>query len=227
MPKDQRTHSVPPTDTCTISYPALYGRGIVHSTLCTLFWFFPAPVAEHPGAASGPWFAQPPSPWPVPFPPRPPLCASVLDTSRGSVVALVLWSGPTPCTRASRSCSCGGSPCGPGGDGPGRMQGLPGPVHNVSVHARGLRPRQVGPSLAITGWSVLPSACSERVGPRQKRRFRGSIPCLHIPLSTLHWHRYRCQRMTRGQRGWLTLRCRGLAPFNIVPVCPGTPERSR
>src|SRR5207249_2073693 len=39
------------------------------------------------------------------------------------------------------------------------LQGLPGPAHSVSVHARGLRPRQVGPSLAISGWSVLPSAC--------------------------------------------------------------------
>src|SRR5262245_47438086 len=129
-----------------------------------------------------------------------------------------------PCITAV---SLAGSPCGPGCDGPGQMQGLPGPAHNVSVHARGLRPRQVGPSLAITGWSVLPSACSERVGTREKRRFRGSIPCLHVPLSTLHWHRYQGQCMTRGQRGWRTLRCRGLAPFNIVPVCPGTPERPR
>ena len=56
-------------------------------------------------------------------------------------------------------------------------------------------------------------------------RFRGSIPCLHVPLSTLRRLRYRGLRMTRGQRGWLTLRCLGLAPFNIVPVCPGTPER--
>jgi hypothetical protein len=58
-------------------------------------------------------------------------------------------------------------------------------------------------------------------------RFRGSIPCLHVPLSTLRRRRYRGLRMTRGQRGWLALRCLGLAPFNIVPVCPGTPERWR
>ncbi len=31
--------------------------------------------------------------------------------------------------------------------------------------------------------------------------------------------------MTRGQRGWLTLRCQRLALFHPVPVCPGTPER--
>jgi hypothetical protein len=31
--------------------------------------------------------------------------------------------------------------------------------------------------------------------------------------------------MTRGQRGWLALRCQRLALFHTVPVCPGTPER--
>ncbi len=186
-----------------------------------------APGAGHSGAASGPWCAPPPSPWPAPCPPRPPPCASVRDNARCSVVSVVLWRGPTPCTRPSRSCSWGDAPCGPGCDGPGPLQGLPGPAPHVSVHARGLRPRQVGPSLALTGGAVLPSACSERGGTRDKRRGRRSIPCLHLPLSTLHWHRYRGQRMTRGQRGWLALRCRGLAPFNTVPVCPGTPERPR
>ena len=51
--------------------------------------------------------------------------------------------------------------------------------------------------------------------------FRGSILCLHVPLSTLHEPRYRGSRMTRGQRGWLDLRCQGLAPFTTVPACPG------
>ena len=57
--------------------------------------------------------------------------------------------------------------------------------------------------------------------------FRGSIPCLHVPLSTLHRPRYQSLRMTRGQRGWLDLRCQRLALFHTVPVCPGTPERWR
>jgi hypothetical protein len=56
-------------------------------------------------------------------------------------------------------------------------------------------------------------------------RFRGSIPCLHVPLSTLHGPRYRGSRMTRGQRGWLDLRCWRLALLHTVPVCLGTPER--
>jgi hypothetical protein len=56
-------------------------------------------------------------------------------------------------------------------------------------------------------------------------RFRGSIPCLHVPLSTLHGLRYRNSRMTRGQCGWLDRHCRRLPLLHIMPVCPGTPER--
>ena len=104
----------------------------------------------------------------------------------------------------------------------GQMQGLPGSAHRVSTHARGLRPRRVRLRLARTASTVWPSACSERVGTREKRRFRGSISCLHVPLSTLRRHRYRCLRMTRGQCGWLDLHCLGLAPFNILPAFPGT-----
>lgn len=35
--------------------------------------------------------------------------------------------------------------------------------------------------------------------------FRGSIPCLHFPLSTLHRRSYERRRMTRGRYGWLDL----------------------
>src|SRR5215813_1987323 len=78
----------------------------------------------------------------------------------------VLWNCPTPCVRASRSWPCG-SPCGPCCDGQGQTQGLPSPAHNVSVHARGLRPRQVRVRLAIVACPLLPSACSERVGTQK------------------------------------------------------------
>ena len=44
-------------------------------------------------------------------------------------------------------------------------------------------------------------------------RFRGSIPALHVPLSTLRLVGYPSLRMTRGQHGWLDLCCRGLAPL--------------
>lgn len=60
-----------------------------------------------------------------------------------------------------------GAPCGPGCDGPGQVQGLPGPAHKVSVHARGLRPRRVRGRLAVAVSPLLPSACSERVGTQE------------------------------------------------------------
>ena len=102
-----------------------------------------------------------------------PLASSLPSTSSAgslgnlcSKASSVLWSCPTPCTRASRSCPMG-SPCGPSTHGPGQIQGLPGSVHRVSVHARGLRPRQVRLPLAKTGSTVLPAACSERVGTQE------------------------------------------------------------
>src|SRR5262245_22556640 len=58
-------------------------------------------------------------------------------------------------------------------------------------------------------------------------RFRGSILCLHVPLSTLRRRRYRRLRMTRGQCGWLDLHCQGLAPFTTVPACPGAYPNAR
>jgi hypothetical protein len=60
-----------------------------------------------------------------------------------------------------------GAPCGPDGDGPGQRQGLPGPAHDVSVHARGLRPRRVRRHLAKAVLTVSPSAGSERVGTQE------------------------------------------------------------
>jgi hypothetical protein len=47
MSEAQHPHNVPTTDACTISYHALHGRDIVHSTLGRLFWFFPAPVTPN------------------------------------------------------------------------------------------------------------------------------------------------------------------------------------
>jgi hypothetical protein len=177
-----------------------------------------APVAGFPGPVSGPCGARPGSPWPAPF--SPPLPPALAHQNRCPRASPILWGCPTPCTRTPRSCPLG-SPCGPGDRSSGQMQGLPGSAHSVSTHARGLRPRWVRLRLARTASTVLPSACSERVGTRETRRFRGSILCLRVPLSTLRQHRYRCLRMTRGQCGWLDLHCLGLAPFTTVPACPG------
>jgi hypothetical protein len=56
-------------------------------------------------------------------------------------------------------------------------------------------------------------------------RCRGSLPCLHVPLSPLPGPRDRGARRTRGQCGWLNLPCRRLTLLHLVPVCLGTPER--
>jgi len=120
-----------------------------------------APVAGFPGPVSGPCGTRPGSPWPAPFSPPPPPALAHQDHCSGA--SPILWGCPTPCTCTSRSYPLG-SPCGPGHPAPGQMQGLPGSAPRVSVHARGLRPRQVCPPLALAGWAVSPSACSERVG---------------------------------------------------------------
>src|SRR4029453_9359718 len=111
-----------------------------------------APVTGFPGAVSGPCGARPGSPPPA-----------LAHQDHCSGASSILWGCPTPCTRPSRAYPVG-SPCGPDHTTPGQMQGLPGSAHSVSVHARGLRPRQVHVRLAMTAYPLLPSACSERVG---------------------------------------------------------------
>jgi hypothetical protein len=86
------------------------------------------------------------------------------------------------------------------------------------------------PGLWTPCHSGVPSVAFRVFGARRHpgvARFRGSIPCLHVPLSTLRVSRYREPRMTRGQCGWLDLHCQGLAPFNTSPAFPGAPERWR
>lgn len=70
-------------------------------------------------------------------------------------------------------------------------------------------------------WCCLPS-----YGPRRHsefRPFRGSIPGLHVPLSTLHAQSRNCPRMTRGRGGLLglprtTLSC--ATPRRFIPALP-------
>src|SRR5262249_53669260 len=52
-------------------------------------------------------------------------------------------------------------------------------------------------------------------------QFRGSIPRLHLPLSTLHLRRYRRKYMTRSQCGSLLLHCMKLSfttPCRLLPA---------
>src|SRR5262249_54719953 len=53
------------------------------------------------------------------------------------------------------------------------------------------------------------------------RNFRGSIACLHVPLSTLRVHPCDCPRMTQGQDGSLSLTCVTLTfttPRRFIPA---------
>jgi hypothetical protein len=65
--------------------------------------------------------------------------------------------------------------------------------------------------LAISHSPVLPSAHWNSVSALISDHFHGSIPCLHVPLSTLHVQPCDYPRMTRGQVGSLRLTCTTLA----------------
>ena len=78
--------------------------------------------------------------------------------------------------------------------------------------------------LAISHSSVLPSACWNSVGTLISDHFHGSIPCLHVPLSTLHVQPCDCPRMTRGQVGSLRLTCTTLAFASWVEDWRDTPK---
>src|SRR5207253_4739025 len=89
---------------------------------------------------------------------------------------------------------------------------LPVPGRGASGHAWGLRPRGVLGRLALTASPVWPSASIHRVGTpkypplaQRGKRFRGSIPSLHVPLPTLHPRPCGRARMTQGQSGSLLL----------------------
>ena len=74
----------------------------------------------------------------------------------------------------------------------------------------GLRPRRAVQALALARPAMLPSAQSTASASRVGC-FRGSIPSLCAPLSTLHQHPRGYQRMTRGQCGSLHLHWKRLA----------------
>src|SRR5262245_22301639 len=78
--------------------------------------------------------------------------------------------------------------------------------------------------------SGMPAVAFRVFGARRHpglARFRGSIPCLHVPLSTLHGPRYRGSRMTRGQRGWLTFAVGDLHSFTLCRFVSAHPNAGR
>ena len=74
----------------------------------------------------------------------------------------------------------------------------------------GLRPRRIEAPLAMSLRFVLPSATC--TASASGMTFRGSIPILPFPLSTLRRSSRDARRMTRGQCGSLLLHCAGLPP---------------
>ncbi len=89
----------------------------------------------------------------------------------------------------------------------GRRQGLPVLAQSVSTHARGLRPRQAPPHLALAVCRVLPSESGTTSAPGTETYFRGSIPGLRVPLLTLRARPLGRVHIARGHRGWLALQC--------------------
>ena len=107
--------------------------------------------------------------------------------------------------------------------GDGCCWGLPVLAHEVSKHAWGLRLRRVRVGLALSSFTLLPSAPENSVGTPDGEGFRSSISCLLVPLSTLHRLSRDDQCMTRGQDGLLFLSCRTLsflASCRFIPAFP-------
>src|SRR5262249_51680429 len=80
---------------------------------------------------------------------------------------------------------------------------------------------------AVSGGSLRPPPrryCLPSCGTTsalRSRLFRSSIPCLHVPLSTLRWQPRGWPRMTRGQDGSLNLSCMTLpftTPRRFIPA---------
>ena len=107
-------------------------------------------------------------------------------------------------------------------------QGLPVLAHGASTHARGLvvRPRQAPLHLAIVGAAGVAFGPENSLGTWETSRFRGSIPGLRVPLSTLRARPHGRAHMTRGHRGWLALQCANSSfatPCRFIPA--HLPER--
>src|SRR5262245_44182162 len=146
------------------------------------------------------------------FPPSCPFRSAMVPVSVSPVfcseASSVLRSSQTPCSvhRWLQSLDFPSRPSAPSAS--GGTQGLPVLAHDASTHARGLlvdraRSDRTSPILVQP---VLPSAPDTDSAPGSKTPFRGSIPGLRVPLSTLRERPHSRLHMTRGPRGWLALR---------------------
>ncbi len=106
----------------------------------------------------------------------------------------------------------------------GRTQGLPVFAQSVSTHARGLRPRQAPDAPRPRGAPGIAFGLRNSLGTWIWTLFRGSIPCLRVPLTTLRARPYGRVHMTRGHRGWLALQC---ANSSFAALCRFIPALLR
>ena len=147
----------------------------------------PAPATRRPGSVSGARSAGASSPWPGRFPPL--LRRPVAQLC--SAASSVLRACPTSRARSSSACVSWTSRCGPprhAAD--GRTRDLPVLARDVSVHARGLRPRGVRVALALATHRVWPSASGYSVGTPDATVFAAQYPACTSP----------CQRFTPSLR---------------------------
>ena len=160
-----------------------------------------------PGSASGACWLVPCSPWPPPFAPPTPV-----PVARGrSPASQLLWRGLTSRPRASQASAhhlpdAGQALLGLAG---GEISRFP---RKELTHMLGSTTAPGRQALALARPPVLPST-QRTVSASRGCCFRGSIPSLCAPLSTLHQNPRGFQRMTRGQCGSLHLHWRRLALF--------------
>jgi hypothetical protein len=174
----------------------------------------PAHCARRSGSRSGTRFAAAGSPWPVPFPPPPPpppygrLCSETSAVLRNCPTSHVRSSSAYVLDFPDTACHL---PQAVPWDLPVLEQDVSPCMHRVYDLAR---PNASRASDA--------SAIAFRLIPRRRlleeRLFRGSIPGLHGPLSTLRLLLTQGYRMTRGRRGSLLLHRVAFSFHYTLPV---------
>jgi len=184
-------------------------------------------LSPSPGPLGAPW----------PFPAFPPSCPfrSARGPCSGSIAlcsgtSSVLRGSQTPCS-VHRWIASSDFPPRPAVPSPRAGAGSPGSrawrFHACSGSRR--RPRQVPLYLAILGAADVAFSSGNSLGTWKLTLFRGSIPGLRVPLSTLRAYPYGRVHMTRGHREWRALQCANSSfatPCRFIPaLLPGRVAR--